>query len=844
MKKWIVLVCAAFAVVAAPARVLAAEAPAVLFTDVEAGPGSGGPNGLGVPITIFGKGFGATRGSSRVTINGTEVAAYLIWGQNNANNSALDMIVVQPAAGASAGPIVVTVGGLNSNAEHSFAPTNGKIYAVAPNGLDSAPCSLPQPCATIQHVATNIMQAGDALLVRGGNLNDDEIWIRHEHGHSGQAGKPKIIRNYPGEAPVFALVNRPVIIDANYITFSGFHFINGKSIGVGREGLRGQKVFNSTFRGTISWDAIGTHGNDIVLAGNDCNVTNSSVGTQGHCYYISHGSNLKLLYNVGRGAPGYGMHIFDQRRSANDFVRVISNVLVEGNLLAASPQRSGLIVAMGDEDGIGNHVDGVTIRNNIFVANNFAGIAIGANVRNTKIYHNTFYQNGRQGITIYDEPSVNGVEIANNLIDQSANANCSLNCSWYQSAHIENGARAQNVTVTNNFYAPSPPILLGATDSAAASGAPGFVDAATANFRLNASSSALDKGKPLPPVPRDFDGLARSQSTPDTGAFERGNGSVVAGPTLSASPASATAGASITASWGGIVNASATNWIGLYTPGAAASAHNGNWVYVSCSQTAVSARASGSCAFALPSSLRSGTYELRLHAASSWTVIATSNPITVTGSTAQTLTLSVTPASAPSGSNVTVTWDGIVSASPTNWIGLYLPGAPSTAHGGNWMYVSCSKTAQMARASGSCVFPLPSGLASGTYELRLHAASSWTAIATSNAITVTGTAPPGVSLGVSPAAAARGSSVNVTWSGIANAGATNWIGLYSPGAASQAHNGNWMYVSCSKTPSSARTSGSCSLPLPGSLAAGTYEVRLHAPSSWTAIATSGPMVVQ
>ena len=71
-----------------------------------------------------------------------------------------------------------------------------------------------------------------------------------------------MIRNYPGETPVFSLVNRPVIVDANYITFSGFQFKDGKPIVVGREGLRGDRVYNSTFRGTISWDAIGTHGDE------------------------------------------------------------------------------------------------------------------------------------------------------------------------------------------------------------------------------------------------------------------------------------------------------------------------------------------------------------------------------------------------------------------------------------------------------------------------------------------------------------------------------------------------------------------------------------------------------
>jgi Periplasmic copper-binding protein (NosD) len=500
-------------------------APAILFTDVEAGPVSGGSNNLGVPIAIFGKGFGTTRGTSKVTIGGVEVASYLIWGQNNANNSALDMIVVQPGAISTSGSVVVNVGGKLSNADHRFTPSGGKVYYVAPTGSDSAPCSETQPCATILHAVGNVMVAGDAVLVRGGTLNDDEIWLQDTHGHSGTRTKPKIIRNFPGEKPEFSVGIRPFALSAHYITISGIHFKNGKSLGLGgeTESVVGNRIYNNTFRGVIDYDAIGTHGNDILLAGNDCDVPTSTQGTQGHCYYISAGDNIRLRYNIAKGAPGYGIHIFDQKRGQGaDFKRVISNVLVEGNLLAVSPERSGMILAMGDEAALGNHMDGVTIRNNIFTANNFAGIAIGGNVRNVRVYHNTFYQNGRQGITIYDDPTISGIEITNNLFDQSSNTNCKANCSWYAPAHVEKGARAAGVTLTNNFYAPGPTMLIGVTDASGAVGLSGFVNAATGDYRLAAGSAAIDKGALLPSVITDFTGAPRAiGAKPDAGAFER-----------------------------------------------------------------------------------------------------------------------------------------------------------------------------------------------------------------------------------------------------------------------------------------------------------------------------------
>lgn len=495
--------------------------PVILFTDAEAGPKQGGPNNHGVPIALFGTGFGAQRGTSTVTINGVEVASYLVWGEHNANNAALDMIVVQPGPAVTLGPVVVHVSGKDSNTDYTFAPTNGTVYYAAPTGSDTAACVESAPCATIQHVVTNRMQPGDAVLIRGGTLTESEIWIRDALGHSGQSGRPKLILNFPGEHPIFTNTARPFIVDANYITISGLHFQNGKSIGLGSETSHGNHVFNSTFRGLIDWDAIGTHGYDHVLAGNDCSVSGSTVGTQGHCYYISHGSNLKIRYNIGRGAPGYGLHIFDQRRATPDIQRIISNVLVEGNLFAGSTLRSGIIIAMNDEGNFGNYIDGITLRNNILTGNNHLGVTIGGIVRNVQIDHNTFYKNGRQGLYIDNATTVDGITIRNNLFDQTTNSNCTSNCSWYQEAHIQKGATARNVTVSTNYYAPAPMTLIGTTDTAGVAGLAGLVNGDGMDFHLQDTSSALGRGMMLPSVLRDFEGLLRpTTTTPDPGAFE------------------------------------------------------------------------------------------------------------------------------------------------------------------------------------------------------------------------------------------------------------------------------------------------------------------------------------
>ena len=430
------------------AATTAVAQPVVSFVDVQAGPVRGGPGGLGTPIGIFGDNFGTERGTSRVLIGGREVASYLAWGTKNAANPALDMIVVQPGPNVRGGKVTVEAGGKASASTQTFRPAKGRIFAVAPGGTDAARCTIPAPCLTIQHAIDSVLKPGDTLLVRGGPVADDEIWVRPEHG--GTAARPITIRNYPGERPTLSKVTRPFIVSASHISVSGFDFLGGKSIGLGTETTTDVRLANSTFVGNLGFDAVGTHGDGVLVGGNLCDARGSSVGTQGHCFYISHGHGIRIVGNVGRGAPGYGIHIFDQERSSDDIKREITNVVVEGNTMSGSTERSGLIVAMGDEGNRGNHISGVTIRGNTFTGNNFAGVAIGGNVSGVRIVGNTFRNNGRQGVTIYDESTISDVQVTGNVIQQPKHGPCRSNCSWYPVTQVQVGAKAKAVVVRSN----------------------------------------------------------------------------------------------------------------------------------------------------------------------------------------------------------------------------------------------------------------------------------------------------------------------------------------------------------------------------------------------------------
>jgi hypothetical protein len=93
------------------------------------------------------------------------------------------------------------------------------------------------------------------------------------------------------------------------------------------------------------------------------------------------------------------------------------------------------------------------------------------------------------------------------------------------------------------------------------------------------------------------------------------------------------------------------------------------------------------------------------------------------------------PGSVGTGGTLNASWSGIATPSSTDWLGLFIPGAPATSYI-DWIYVSCTQTPGAFSAAGSCPFRVPA-IAPGTYELRLFSNNSFTTLATSNTLIVT-----------------------------------------------------------------------------------------------------------
>src|SRR5439155_1715172 len=121
-------------------------------------------------------------------------------------------------------------------------------------------------------------------------------------------------------------------------------------------------------------------------------------------------------------------------------------------------------------------------------------------------------------------------------------------------------------------------------------------------------------------------------------------------------------------------------------------------------------------------------------------------------------------------------------------------------------------------------FAVPSAVAPGSYEFRLLSSYSLTLLATSSPVTVTaGSAPAGPTTSAASASFAAGSSVNVSWSGIASPTAADWIAIVAVGAATTTRPA-WQYTT-------GAAAGTISFAVPSAVAPGSYEFRLLANNS-------------
>lgn len=118
-----------------------AAAPVLFYSDLTDGPRTGGENAKGAYVCVYGRNFGASRGGSTISIGGTDVDNYPVWGSGNAPARSDDKACFQLGTSVPTGAqsIVMTVDGTPSNALAFYvrADASDVIYCAATDGNDS-----------------------------------------------------------------------------------------------------------------------------------------------------------------------------------------------------------------------------------------------------------------------------------------------------------------------------------------------------------------------------------------------------------------------------------------------------------------------------------------------------------------------------------------------------------------------------------------------------------------------------------------------------------------------------------------------------------------------------------
>lgn len=200
--------------------------PYVLYTDIVAGPTSGGEGDDGAYLNIFGVGFGGSLGdTTKVYCNGAEIPHYIVLQDAKAQpfsktgGPTLKHIGVQVGtcnslAAGSAGEIKVSVSGVDSNVGHTFTNQPGDMIYVSLTGSDvTGDGSFAAPYRYVQNSAKDNpawlgWSKGDFLVMRGGTWEDqgaDSYFLLIDSSKDGNAPNGTTdngymtITGYPGE---------------------------------------------------------------------------------------------------------------------------------------------------------------------------------------------------------------------------------------------------------------------------------------------------------------------------------------------------------------------------------------------------------------------------------------------------------------------------------------------------------------------------------------------------------------------------------------------------------------------------------------------------------------------
>ncbi len=505
-------------------------APHINYTDLNVGSGTGGDDGNGVYVRIFGNHFGNSQSASTVTLGGSLVTncSHCSWSDTQ--------IIAQLGSHATTGNIVVNVGGAASNGV-PFTVTPTTIVFVATNGSDNNPGTFAAPFKTWRAAFNSItswdnsspkqnaviyLEPGvdaatdDGRGYRaamstdiGGTSPIKQISIVGYPGGTATVGSNQVENGIHGWAKYLTIANLTITgVNSAIDAESGdIRIINNDlSCPEPPAGLGGTAcVLGETGNAADTW----------VFQGNRVHDTGGNVDKTYHAVYFSTNANHVEAgwNNIGENFKGYCRSIlFHSTGGSNLYdLHVHDNVITGGYCDAIG--FGSVNPSQGVVEAYNNVIFHVALASSPYGVANEAGIAInsdpsGSTSGTVQIYNNTVVdagsytldnQNGCFGI-VYQGA---GMALTNNICDQPSSSQ----------PYIEPGS--QNVTASHNLWygAGAAPSM----DSSSIVAAPGF--SSTGDYSLLSTSPAIGKGTSTKTSLRDIVGTPRP-NPPAIGAYQ------------------------------------------------------------------------------------------------------------------------------------------------------------------------------------------------------------------------------------------------------------------------------------------------------------------------------------
>jgi len=530
--------------------------PRIFFTDLESGPNTAGQNNKGAWVTIWGKNFGATQGTSTVTIGGGAADNYPLWSDGK--------IIFQLGANARTGNIVVNVPGVGTSNGLPFTVRAGNIFFVATTGNDANTGIFTAPWQTIIK-AKNTINAGDVAYIENGVAQTTEDTFtaylsmdRQGADNSGTAAAPKALVAYPNATVTVGVggglhygIRTPNIgTHEDYWVISQLHIIGGTQ---------------AMDIGGVGWRVIG---NEMQCPGAD-----DQVG----CFEMSEGTQAKFygneVHNAGINPTSSKYYHAVYFSTDSNHIDVGWNHIHDNFTCRALQFHSSPLCSptCGTGDTTGFDQFDLHVHDNLIHGDNCNGInfaTVDPSKGPVEAYNNVIYNVGRMdplqlgaafsciyvaGITNNGTPGTGNVEVFNNSLsdcaaNNSANAQGSRgvfgvgggpatlimhlrnNVSYQLSGEIYIDGSLSQITGDHNlwFGVGSGPAQTVNNINAD----PQLVNRTLGDFHLASTSPAKDTGltvlpnnsfvpNPGPTIGNDKDGILRPQGTAfDLGAYE------------------------------------------------------------------------------------------------------------------------------------------------------------------------------------------------------------------------------------------------------------------------------------------------------------------------------------